>query len=187
MIKRSMRRRASRGQALVETALFFTILMLLLVGAADISTLLSDHLTIVYAAREGARIGSVMGDNPAADCAIIGAVQAALASDQNVSLTEIIIYKADQNGLPVSTAFEQAYPGATQCDLATNMRTNPPDVANWPFSARDNGAFQEDSLGVELDYRYTFQLNLLGVGAFSSSDHAVAPIEPTLNPTPTPA
>lgn len=181
------RRAASRGQALVETALFFTILMLLVAGATDIATLLSDHLTIVYTAREGARIGSVLGNNATADCAIIGAVQASLGGNPNITLTQIIIYKADQNGLPVSINDEEAYAGSTQCDITTNMPTNTPTINNWPYNLRGNTAFQEDSLGVELDYQYTFQLNLLGSGSFTSSDHAVAPIEPTLNPTPTPA
>ncbi len=186
-LTRMPRRAISRGQALVETALFFAILMLLVAGATDIATLLSDHLTIVYAAREGARIGSTLGDNATADCAIIGAVQAALGGNQNIALSQIIIYKADQNGLPVSASYEEAYPGSTQCDITTNTPTNTPTIANWPYNLRGNTAFQEDSLGVELDYQYTFQLNLLGSGSFTSSDHAVAPIEPTLNPTPTPA
>lgn len=180
------RRRVSRGQALVETALLFTILMLLVAGATDISTLLTDHLNIVYAARQGARIGSTLGASASADCGVIGAVQAALAGDANISLTQIIIYESDANGLPVASA-EEVYVGSTQCDISTGQPTNLPSVNTWPASARNNTAFLENSVGVELDYRYTFQLNLLGGGSFLSSDHAVAPIEPTLNPTPTPA
>ncbi len=178
-------RRVSRGQALVETALFFTILMLLVAGATDVSTLLTDHLSIVYAARQGARIGSTLGDSSSADCGIIGAVQAALAGDANVSLTQIIIYNSDANGLP--TGREEIYTGDTQCNQATGQPTNSPSVNGWPANTRNNTVFMEDSLGVELDYRYTFQLNLLGGGSFLSSDHAVAPIEPLVNPTPTPA
>ena len=176
----------SRGQALVETALLFTILMLLVAGATDVSTLLTDHLNIVYAARQGARIGSTLGASSAADCGVIGAVQAALAGDAAVSLTQIIIYKSDANGL-ASAGFEEVYVGSTQCDISTGAPTNAPSVNTWPASMRNNTAFLEDSLGVELDYRYTFQLNLLGGGSFLSSDHAVVPIEPTLNPTPTSA
>lgn len=181
------RRRVSRGQALVETALFFTILMLMVAGATDISTLLTDHLNIVYAARQAARIGSTLGASSTADCGIVGAVQAALAGDGNIALSQIIIYKSDANGLPTSISYEEIYTGATQCNAATNTLSTGPTLNNWPASARDNVAFLEDSIGVELDYQYTFQLNLLGEGSFLASDHAVAPIEPTLNPTPTPA
>ncbi|MGH2504830.1 MAG: TadE family protein, partial [Ktedonobacterales bacterium] len=39
----------SRGQALVEFALFVPLLMLLVIGATDVSTLLDDHLDVVYA------------------------------------------------------------------------------------------------------------------------------------------
>ncbi|MEO7001831.1 MAG: TadE family protein [Ktedonobacterales bacterium] len=179
------KRRASRGQALVETALFLTILLLMVTGGSDISTLLDDHLNIVYAAREGARVGSIMGANSNADCAILGAVQAALADDRNVTLHDIIIYSADQNGLPISIHQEEEYTGATQCDPTTGQPTIAPIVNNWPASVRTTTAFLEDSLGVELDYSYSFQFNLLGGGSFSGADHAVMPIAVPLYPTPT--
>ncbi|MFI5278130.1 MAG: TadE/TadG family type IV pilus assembly protein, partial [Ktedonobacterales bacterium] len=55
--------RKQRGQALIEFALIiFPLLLLLVVGSTDISTLLDDHLDVVYAARAGARIGSVIGN-----------------------------------------------------------------------------------------------------------------------------
>ena len=181
------RRRVSRGQALVETALFFTILMLMVAGATNISTLLTDHLNIVYAARQAARIGSTLGASSTADCGIVGAVQAALAGDGNISLSQIIIYQSNANGAPTSVSNEEIYTGATQCNITTNTLSTGPTLNNWPASRRNNSAFLEDSVGVELDYRYTFQLNLLGTGSFLASDHAVAPIEPMLNPTPTPS
>ena len=179
------RRRASRGQALVETALFLTILLLMVAGGSDIATLLDDHLNIVYAAREGARIGSLMGANSNADCAILGAVQAALASDRNVTLLDILIYSADQDGAPISMLYEEEYTGATTCDMATGQPTSPAIVNNWPSSSRNATAFLEDSLGVELLYTYRFQFNLLGIGSFSGHDAAVMPIAVQLYPTPT--
>ena len=183
--RRRAPRRASRGQALVETALFLTVLLLLVAGGSDIATLLDDHLNIVYAAREGARIGSVMGADNNADCAILGAVQAALAADRNVTLSDILIYSADQNGLPISIQYEEEYTGATTCDESTGQPTNPPVVDNWPASARNATPFLEDSLGVELQYTYRFQFNLLGIGSFSGNDHAVMPVAVQLYPTPT--
>lgn len=179
------RGRASRGQALVETALFLTILLLMVVGGSDISTLLDDHLNIVYAAREGARIGATLGASSNADCAIIGAMQAALAADRNITLNDIIIYSADQNGLPISIQFEEEYTGATQCDETTGHPTTTPSVDNWPASARNTTPFLEDSLGVELLYSYRFEFNLIGDGSFSGEDHAVMPIAVPLYPTPT--
>jgi hypothetical protein len=39
-------------------------------------------------------------------------------------------------------------------------------------------AYTEDSLGVKIDYTYQFQFNLLGAGAFPTSDYAVYPMNP---------
>jgi len=58
----------------------------------------------------------------------------------------------------------------------------------WPPSARSNQPFYEDSLGVQIDYSYTFQFQLVGGGTFTSSDRAIMPIEVVgiASPAPTP-
>jgi Flp pilus assembly protein TadG len=193
-----MRRRANRGQALIELALFFPLLMFMVVGSTDISALLDDHLNIVYAARAGARVGSVMGMNQYADCAVIGAVQAALASDQSITIHQIIIYKADASGGIAldsnNNPVEEAYPGTTTCISTSPSSGTPstsPTVDNWPPSSRDVTPFTEQSIGVKIVYTYTYQFDPLGAGTFSSSDYAVMPLEVVINqnatPTPTPA
>ncbi len=180
---------AARGQALVETALFFTILVLLIAGATDISSLLNDHLNIVYAARAGARTGSLLGNQTMADCAAIGAVQAALAGEPNLTINQITIYQAGADGLPVGSN-KNVYAGNTKCVTSSGTPTLQPAARSlgWPPSARKNQPFFEDSLGVQIDYTYTFQFQLLGSGTFTSSDRAVMPIEVVgiASPVPTP-
>ena len=196
-----IRRRISRGQALIELTLFFPLLVFMVVGSTDISTLLDDHLAIVYAARTGARVGSVMGTNQYADCAIIGAVQAALASNRNVTLNQIVIYQATKTGAIATNGsgqpLENAYPGSAMC-VSTSPSSGTisvsPTVANWPAgpcpTCRDVTPFTEQSIGVRLDYTYQFEFTPLGGGAFTSSDYAVMPLEVVINgnatPTPTP-
>ncbi len=191
------RRRVSRGQALIELTLFVSLLVFMVVGATDISRLLDDHLNVVYSARTGARVGSVMGMNQYADCATIGAIQAAISSSPNVSITQIIIYDAnlsggiatDSSGQPL----EDVYPGSATC-ISTSPSSGTisvaPTVYNWPPSIRDVTPFTEQSIGVELAYTYTFQFAPLGGGTFSSTDYAVMPLEVVVNqnatPTPTP-
>lgn len=190
------RRKASRGQALVEFALFVPLFMGMLIGATDISTLLDDHLNVVYAARAGARVGSVIGNfvpngvASTADCAIIGAVQAALQGDRNVQVSQIVIYEADANGQPVSSALEDVYPGNAICNSngtitpsATQLGWMPSGTTTPPSPPkRDNTPFTEESLGVAITYTYTFAFNPLGgttVGPFT--DSAVMPIEIVVN------
>jgi Flp pilus assembly protein TadG len=58
-MRASIRRRRSRGQGLVEFALIFPILILLLVGIFDAGRLIFAYNDITNAAREGTRVGIV--------------------------------------------------------------------------------------------------------------------------------
>lgn len=176
------RRRASRGQALVEFALFLPLLMSLVIGATDVAMLLNNHLDVVYAARAGARIGAVIGAYApstapyTADCAVIGAIQSALSGDQNVVVSKIIIYKSDAAGQPVSASLEDIYAGNATCAADGSVTPNATQLG-WPPSARCNAPFFEDSLGVAITYSYTYEFNPLGGGTFTTTDTAVMPIE----------
>lgn len=56
-------RRRSRGQAMVELAVAAPLLLVLLLGIAQIGVILYDQVTVDTAAREGARIGSEQPNN----------------------------------------------------------------------------------------------------------------------------
>lgn len=180
------KRHVTRGQALVEFAMFFLVLMFLLAGVINIGQLLSDHVSLVYAARTGARTASVLNnkDNNA-DCAIIGAIDAALVDMPNIQLNKITIYQADANGQPAAVA--TVYAGNTTCINTNGVLTlsQAPLAGNtYPSSARANTLFYEDSIGVQLDYTYTFQLPILFSGTFTAYDRAVMPANPLVVPTP---
>jgi len=176
---------AARGQALVEFAAFFTLIMMLLAGLINVGGLLDDHLNVMYAARQGARTAAVMGTQSMSDCAIVGAVQAALANVPNLQLQQIVIYRADAYGKPQGTSSETIYPGATACTISggTASFSLSPTTNNYPPGARNNTPYTEDSVGVELDYTYTFQFPLFG-GRFSAADRSVMPVSPITIPTP---
>lgn len=196
--------RASRGQALIEFALIiFPLMLFMVVGATDISTLLDDHLDVVYAARAGARVGSVIGNlKPSgapytADCAVIGAVQSALSSTRNVTVSQIAIYDAtgSPNGAYSAGLPQDVYPGNTVCNA--NGTTTPgatsatwaPTGDNTGATGRNNTPFNEDSIGVAITYTYTFSFNLFNLTPPTVTDWAVMPIEIVVNPnlpTPTP-
>lgn len=185
-----------RGQALIEFALLFPAIMLLLAGVADVGLLLDAHISGIFAARQGARTGSVIGNvaDPKADCAIVGAVHSVLVNQPSLTVNEITIYKAAANGQSTGTA--QYYIGtadcqngnivdSTNCDL-TVVPPNCPTISalpgsTWPSPSRIVTPYCEDSLGVKIDYSFTFQFGLLGSGPFPVSDYAVFP----MNPAPT--
>lgn len=69
-------RMTDRGQALVETALALTLLLLIVGGIVEFGRILSTYLTVNNSAREGARIGAVGGT----DADILAAVSRATSS-----------------------------------------------------------------------------------------------------------
>jgi hypothetical protein len=153
--------------------------MLLVAAATDETGLLNDHLNVVYAARQGARTASVLGNHADADCAAIGAVRAALSNTPSMTLTRIVIYQASASGLPVSSALENIYAGNAQCATVSGVATIVPAALSvgWAPSARSTTPFTEDSVGVELDFSYTFQFQLLGSGTLQGTERAVMPLE----------
>jgi len=55
------RQNRENGQAVVELAITLTILLLILLGALDMGRAFFGYISIVNAAREGARVGAVLG------------------------------------------------------------------------------------------------------------------------------
>ncbi len=84
---RSGRRPRSRGQSLVEFALVLPVFLLILSGLLDFGFLLYSRMTVINAAREGARVATTMTDNP-------GAIPGAVSSRVSEAAS----------GLPVTTS-----------------------------------------------------------------------------------
>lgn len=189
-IRRHYERRAP-GQALVEFATFFLFLLLLVAGVVNVGGLLTDHVNIEYAARQGARTGAVIANQANADCAIIGAVSAAALNMPSLVLNQITIYNAGPDGQPAppppgQPVQEDVYVGSSTCTIvggSPSITPAPsPSNINWPPASRNTSPFSEDSLGVRLDYTYTFQFPLLLTGTFNSVDSAVMPLNPNALP-----
>jgi len=101
-------------------------------------------------------------------------------------VNQIIIYRSGADGLPLGSSSETIYPGNTTCTVSGSTFTlsQAPSLNNYPPANRSNLAYIEDSVGIELDYTYTFQLPLLGGGTFSAADRTVMPVSPIAIATP---
>jgi Flp pilus assembly protein TadG len=185
-MRRRVRRSRERGQALLEFAVFLVLILFMIAGVVDVGGLLNDHINIEYATRQAARTGAVLGNQVIADCAIVSAINAAISSVPSVTVTQIIIYDAGADGQPQGTGSETVYAGDPTCTINSGNPTlsELPSPNNYPPSARNNNPYVEDSLGVEVDYQYTFQFPLLGSGVFQGSDYTVMPMNPIVLPTP---
>jgi Flp pilus assembly protein TadG len=173
-----MRRSSRRGQSLVEFALFVSVLLTLLSGLLNLGALLNAHLAVTYAARQAALIAAVAGNNALADCDTLAAVAIALASDSSIDVTQIVIYQAATDGLPIggegNTSFANVYTGDPGCSDSLN----PPAaiVTNWPSSGRDIALYHQSMLGVEIDYTYSWQNALFPLPPLDVVDRAIMPL-----------
>lgn len=167
--------------------------MPILVGVLDVAGLLDAHVNLVYAARQGARTGAVLGQGkPPADpdCAIVGAIDAALLNQPNVTLTQITIFQIPY-GAPTPTqplpsaVLQDVYSGGAVCN--SNVFTPLPSVDTWSGGLRITTPFDQDSIGIRLDFTYTWSYNVLGFAPFSGYDVAEYPLNPNGEPTPLPA
>ncbi len=196
---RGARRWRSSGQALVEFALFALILIYMTAGVVNVGGLLNDHISLVYAVRQGARTGSVLGNQANADCAIVDAVYAAVANMPNLTITDIQIYKAGTNGNVLNDAsgkpLMDEYRGNNPyCTVSVSGGVSTTTIApaastlNYPPANRNNQPFVEDSLGVKVSYAYTIRFTFAGffTGTFTASDYAVMPVNPIAIPSPVP-
>jgi Flp pilus assembly protein TadG len=75
-IQRRRGRRRTRGQALVEFSLILPVFILVLSGIMDFGVLLYSRITVINAAREGARAASIVADATTIPTVVTGRVKA---------------------------------------------------------------------------------------------------------------
>ncbi len=168
------------GQALYEFAIILPLFLLLLVSMLEFGFAFSHNLTLEYATREGARVGSALVDGgggsgcPNAanvDPLIIAAVERVLTSPGSqvtlANVADIEIWKDDGSGNPTSGLVNVwSYSpggGPVPQGSATNTPLDFKEASvGWPVCGRTAGP-PADSIGVSLEYHYTFITPLGGL------------------------
>src|SRR5690606_25046071 len=101
---RSLRGRREKGATLVEAALAFPILILIIISILERGVAFRDYLTVSCLPREAAGAGARAGNAPLADCAILHGIED-IASEQDLRRMEAIrIYRALPSGVENSGA-----------------------------------------------------------------------------------
>lgn len=183
-------RERHRGQSLVEFALVLPVFLLLILAMIDFGFAFYSNLTIAYATREGARVGAALvngggalgcgtGQSPNkddVDTYVMAAVERVLDSagirvDVDPSggggVQSVRIYKADPTTGADSTGKANQWiylkgggpliPGtSTKLDFAETSH-------GWNACSRQNLYTAPDSIGVAIDFRYSFITPLAGV------------------------
>ncbi len=179
---RHERWRRQRGQSLVEFALVAPLLLLVIFGILEFCFLYQSIDTADFAAREGARVGAVLGPSDSgADSKILQAIQTATSSGVGLLFSQIQtieIFKSDENGTvppPLASctqvANEDVYDGqGNQC----------PGTLGWPPSARIATFNASDYLGVRITFAYNWVTSFVSAagGQFQLSSVSIQLIEP---------
>lgn len=109
-----------RGATLIEAAMIFPLLILIVIAILELGLAFKDFLTVSYLSREGARIGALAGDDPTADCAILTGLGSLITSGDLARVDRIEIYQANQNtGAQGATNVATFNPGKdpTECNV----------------------------------------------------------------------
>jgi hypothetical protein len=80
---------------MVEAAMIFPLMILLTVSILELGLAFKDFLTISFTARDAARVGSLAGNDPEADCDIIQSVVAGFGA-ADIAGVDILIFKANE-------------------------------------------------------------------------------------------
>src|SRR5690554_309734 len=96
-------KRRESGATLVEAALAFPIMVLIVIAILELGMAFKDYLTVSYLSREGARIGAMAGDDPDADCAILRGIEQLATAGTLGRIDSVEIFQASETtGQPVA-------------------------------------------------------------------------------------
>jgi Flp pilus assembly protein TadG len=148
----------SRGATMVEAAMIFPLMILLTVTLLELGLAFKDFLTVSFTARDAARVGSLAGNDPEADCDIIQSIVAAYSAS-DLAGVEIHIFKANEGtGNPeigkVNTWALQPSGNPLVC---TPLNWDIDE--QWPSTTRQVNVgplTKLDILGVEIDTTHTW-------------------------------
>jgi hypothetical protein len=124
----------SRGATMVEAAMIFPLMILLTVTLLELGLAFKDFLTISFTARDAARVGSLAGNNPLADCDIIQSIVAGFGAS-DLAGVDILIFKANEStGLSTGQGYTWSIDSGdpTVCEEWTVVQNGPP----WPSVER---------------------------------------------------
>jgi hypothetical protein len=194
-------RRRQRGQALVEFTLIVPMVLVLVLGLAEIGTAIGDNMSLQLATREGARVGASLGNgggtpgcgagqSPNAatvDPLIIASVEQGLRSQGSgidLSMVSYIhIYKANADGSEGLANVWTYSPGSGPMVGGFNLNFSPGAVA-WAACSR-NSALPPPSIGVSIRYRHRLitpisaLTGLWGAQEIVMTDRTIMALQPT--------
>lgn len=156
---RTSPRKRSRGQAMVEFALVAPVFFLMFFGLIEYALINSSITTFNFAAKDAARIGSLLGrTDPSVDSQIVNDVIGRSGGLVVAKAQLIEIYRSDAAGSPPpsTSPVENSYAPVTGSACS---------VCNWAVASRNDSLLNADYLGVRVTYIYTYLTAFVSGGA----------------------
>ena len=124
-MRRAERRDGEAGLALIETAIVAPFLILLMLGIWEFSNGWQSNLTVQTSVRAGARTGSGLGNDRAADYAVLQAVKAGMTDFSTSDVQTVVVYKAAAaNGDPPPGCLTGTSSSALSCNVYSGAELN---------------------------------------------------------------
>lgn len=152
------------GATVIEAAITLPLLIFILVSLMEMGIGFKEFLTTDFIVKEGARIGSVAGNDIDADCAIITTMVADYSAADLADLNNIRIWEVNESGGPTSNQNTWTYLTAQDPLDCVNGWSK---IGNWPSTSRGvSVAGGLDILGVTIDTKHDW---ITGIPPWSGS------------------
>jgi Flp pilus assembly protein TadG len=166
-----------RGQTLAEFALIIPVFMLFLIGLIEFSFAFNAELTAQYASRAGGLVAAEAGNQGAADCLILDAIERSMSAPADAgSITSVDIQRTNPSGASVLATSTYRRSGSTSCTRLDGSTLTVPYSASssgYPASDRCNvlgptgcptlSRTTVDTIGVQITYNYGWKTPLSSV------------------------
>lgn len=172
-----------RGATLIEAAIVFPLLILIIIGILETGLAFKDYLTVSYMSREAARVGALAGDDADADCAILEGIGSVATAGDLARITSIQIFKADVNGNQGVTNFAVFDGGDPSL---CNVPAQPSDTwtispVGWDATSRQTsvGVDALDIIGVRIIMTHDWITNFAPFqGSITIDESTITRLEP---------
>jgi Flp pilus assembly protein TadG len=190
------RARGDDGAVLVEAALVFPLLILLVFGIMDIGFGFRDRLTVQTAIRSGVRAGSALGNDRAADYEVLQGIRSAIADIPSSKIERIVVFRSatvagtvpaqcaagtsTSNGTEPCNVYTAADLVRPRSDFAGTNSCDPtaPDASWCPTSRETRASVGTDYIGVWISVQHDQVAGVLPVAGVKIVDTVVMRIEP---------
>ena len=139
---------------MTEFALVVPVLLMLVMGVLDGAMLMFSVGTARYAASEGSRLASQLGNASTADSQVVTIVRNTVATTSLFDVSEIDIYKVDQD-LNGNLTPDPTYYNRYRLDGTPMISPEP-----WLASKRNVGNGTSDFIGITINFSYSWKAGL---------------------------